>query len=62
MALAKRIALDLGINDAGVVLEAVRRHHGGIYSRHDELTVDEYAALRDAVEAELLGSQPDLFD
>jgi hypothetical protein len=61
--LAKRIALDLGIHNSELVLEAVRRHHGGIYSRNDELTTDEYEALRDVVEGDLLGWEgPSLFE
>lgn len=61
--LGRRIALDLGIHDAQLVVEAVRRHHGGAYSRDGEATEDEYHALRDVVEGELLGwDEPGLFE
>jgi len=61
--LGRRIALDLAIHDTQLVVDAVRRHHGGAYSRGDEPTDDEYRALRDVVEGDLLGwDEPRLFE
>jgi hypothetical protein len=55
--LARRVARDLGIDDWLWVEEAVRRRHRVMFMRYDQVSSDEYDALRDGVEADLFGSR-----
>jgi hypothetical protein len=51
--LAKRVARDIGFDDWQEVLQLIRRVHGGVYSRTDEMSAAEYEALCDAVEIQI---------
>jgi hypothetical protein len=53
--LARRIPLDLGVDDVGVVDALKRRAPGALELRADELARDQYDDLCDAVEPEIRG-------